>query len=493
MKRLSSATLAELPQGIRRPQYDRDGVEIGIVHLGLGAFHRAHQAVYTDDILARGDGGWGIVGVSLRSGDVRDRLAPQDCLYTSVERGAAGETLRIIGAVKKVLVAPEDPRAVLLKMSAPATRIVSMTITEKGYLRDPATGALMAEHPDIVHDLANPHTPRTMHGFVVEALARRHALAIGAFTLLCCDNLPANGTSLKNVVLAFARLRDENLSAWIERHVTFPCTMVDRIVPATTAEDIEKTARALGLHDAAPVVSEPFTQWVVEDDFVAGRPAWEDVGVEMTADVKPFEEMKLRLLNAAHSALAYLGFLGGYDFIHQAMDNAAYALFVRAMMDEEVTPGLHIAPGTDIEAYKDRLIERFHNPALHHRTAQIAMDGSQKLPQRLLSTVRACMARGQGFGRVALAIAAWMRYVSGVDENGNPIAVSDPMADELRAIADAHNGDIVGYAHAIVRIQKVFGDDLSKHVAFRTEVTRALHGLYRRGARAAVAQWGVNA
>ncbi len=490
MKCLSAATLTDLPHGIRRPRYDREAMGIGIVHLGIGAFHRAHQAVYTHDILEKSGGNWGIAGVSLRHRDVRDRLRPQNGLYTSVERGAAGETLRVIGAIKEVLVAPEDPRAVLALMAVPTTRIVSMTITEKGYLRNPASGALLREHPDIVHDLANPHAPRTMHGFVVEALARRRAQGVGAFTLLCCDNLPANGASLKNVVLAFARLRDESLCAWIADHATFPSTMVDRIVPATTPQDIETTARVLGLHDDAPVISEPFIQWVVEDNFAAGRPPWEDVGVEMTADVAPFEDMKLRLLNGAHSALAYLGYLGGYEYIHQTMNDRAYAAFVRSMMDEEVTPTLHIPHGTDIESYKDRLIERFHNPALHHRTAQIAMDGSQKLPQRLLGTVRSRIAGEAAYGRVALGIAGWIRYVSGVDENDNPIEIKDPLADDLRAIAMANAGNIARYAHAVLQVRQVFGDDLPKHSGFCAEVTGAVQSLYDFGARTTVAAWG---
>lgn len=487
MTRLSLETLEQLPENVQLPAYNPRGIGVGIVHLGIGAFHRGHQAIYNDDALALSGGDWGIVGVSLRSAGVRDRLEPQDSLYTYVERGADGENLRVIGSIIGTLVAPEDPEAVLSLMANASTRIVSMTITEKGYLRDSASGELMADHADIQHDLANPGTPRTMHGFVVEALARRHAAGTGPFTLLCCDNLPSNGVSLKQVVLGFARLRDAALAEWIEANVTFPCTMVDRIVPATTDEDIEKTAQALGLSDEAPVIGEPFIQWVVQDDFAAGRPAWEDVGVEMVLDVEPFEEMKLRLLNGSHSSLAYLGYLGGYDYIHQTMADENYATFVRALMDEEVTPTLDVPGGSDVEAYKDQLIARFRNPALHHRTWQIAMDGSQKLPQRLLNTVRSRIESGASYGHLALAVAAWMRYVTGINENGDAIEVSDPLAGELRSLADKHTGDVAAYVQAMLAVTEVFGEDLSDNAGFQDMVVKALESLYAQGAKATVA------
>lgn len=490
MARLSTSTLSDLPPSVRTPAYDHETVGIGMVHLGVGAFHRAHQAVFVDDVLARHGGDWAISGVSLRSPAVRDRLKAQDGLYSVTERGAGSETSRIIGAVKEILVAPEDPQAVLARMSATTTHIVSMTITEKGYLRDPATGVLMTNHPDIQFDLASPNAPKTMHGFVVEALSRRRNAGHGAFTLLSCDNLPANGQALEKVVLDFAKLRDPDLANWIADHATFPSTMVDRIVPATTEDDIQQTSRALGVQDEAPVLCEPFIQWVIEDDFAAARPAWESVGVEMVADVAPFEDMKLRLLNGSHSTLAYLGYLAGYEYIHQAMADADFAKFVCALMDCEATPTLHVPDGTDLEAYKHKLIERFKNPALHHRTWQIAMDGSQKLPQRLLEPIRDHIKSGTSFDRLALAVAGWMRYVTGIDEQGGAIEVSDPLATTLRTIADAHTGDVAAYVRALLGIAEIFGKDLAENDAFANAVTDALSSLYAIGARATVAASG---
>ncbi len=491
MARLSPETISNLPHTVQRPAYNRDGVGIGIVHLGVGAFHRAHQAVYTDEVIAKHGGDWGISGVSLQSPKVHDSLAPQDCLYTVAERGADTQNLRIIGALKEVLVATENPEAVLARIADPKTHIVSMTITEKGYLRDGASGdsgALLVDHPDIKHDLANPNSPRTMHGFVAGALNRRRQNGAGGLTLLSCDNLPANGKALKQVVLDFAKLLDEDLARWIEQNVTFPSTMVDRIVPATTDDDIKKISKTLGLDDMAPVVCEPFIQWAVEDDFAGPRPPWEDVGVQIVADVAPFEEMKLRLLNASHSALAYLGYLGGFEFIHQAMKNESYANFVRAMMDDEITPTLQIPVGTDVETYKNKLIERFKNPNLHHATWQIAMDGSQKIPQRLLQTIRARIKSNCSYDRLALPVAAWMRFVSGMDESGKAIDVRDPMSGRFKAIAGAENhaGDVAGYVSAMLGVREVFGDDLLLNNDFRETVTSALQSLYNNGARATV-------
>jgi fructuronate reductase len=348
MARLSTAALASLPSAVRRPAYDRGAVRTGIVHLGIGAFHRAHQAVYTDDVLASGDLAWGILGASLRSPDTRDALAPQDGLYALDLRDGAGEEVRVIGAVRDVLVAPEGPDALLRAMTDPDIRIVSLTVTEKGYCHNPATGELDPGHPDIVHDLAHPGSRRSAPGLIVEALAQRRAAGSSPFTVLSCDNLPANGETTRRVLVGLARLRDPDLGRFVDGEVACPSTMVDRIVPATTDADRERVTGLLGFEDLWPVVAEPFTQWVIEDRFSAGRPDWP--GATFVRDVEPFEFMKLRLLNASHSTLAYLGYLSGKETVAEAIADSAMERLVRGLMDEEVTPTLRPLPGFDLAA-----------------------------------------------------------------------------------------------------------------------------------------------
>jgi fructuronate reductase len=458
------------------------------VHLGIGAFHRAHQAVYIDNRLSAGETGWAVCGASLRSPDTAEALRPQDGLYTVAVRSGEGEDLRVIGAVRRLLVAPDDPEALLAAMTDPQVRIVSLTVTEKGYCHDPATGELREDHPDIAADPQFPHGPRSTPGFLVEALARRKERGVPPFTVLCCDNLPANGHTVARVVGRFAALRDPALGRWVEDTVAFPSTMVDRIVPATTDADRESVASALGVSDAWPVVTEPFTQWVVEDSFTMGRPRIEESGAELVADVAPYELMKLRLLNGSHSTLAYLGYLSGYETVAQAMADPALARLVRGLMDEEVTPTLAVPPGADLESYKNALIARFRNPALRHRTWQIAMDGSQKLPQRLLGTIRERLQKGAPIPRLSLAVAAWMRYVTGRDDQGQPIDVRDPMQARLRAIADEAGPVAERLAPALMNVREVFGD-LSSDPRFARPVTDALDRLFRSGARQTVSDF----
>lgn len=487
IKRLSFTTLAELPAAIARPAYDARSTGVGIVHLGIGAFHRAQTAAYTDDALALAPGDWGVCGVSLRSPDVRDRLAAQDGLYTSVEKSPEGVRRRIIGCVREVLFLGEERDRVRQRLESPATQIVSLTVTEKGYCHDPATGQLNLAHPDIVHDLADPAHAASAPGLIVAALAARRAAGAPAFTLLCCDNLPHNGALLRGLTLAFARLRDAALARWIEDHASFPSTMVDRIVPATTEADIADNDVALGLHDAAPVVHEPFRQWVIEDRFVGARPAWERAGAQFVADVAPFEAMKLRLLNASHSAFAYLGYLAGYDYIYQVAAQAHFVAFMRRLMREEVAPTLALPSGVDLAAYQEALVRRFANPALPHRTWQIAMDGSQKLPQRILGTVRDNLAAGRKIDLLALAVAGWMRYVSGSDERGREIKVSDPMAPEFARLAAAHRGHPEALASGLLSLHAIFGRDLPVDPRFAGPVARSLAALFRDGAERTVA------
>ncbi|OBQ94323.1 mannitol dehydrogenase family protein [Mesorhizobium sp. AA23] len=420
--RLSNASIAQLPGAIAVPRYDRGAVTPGIVHLGVGAFHRAHQAAYVDAVLADGDTGWGIIGVSLRSPDTRDALSPQDGLYTLAVRESAGEQLQIIGSIVSLLVAPEDPDAVLTALTDPRTRIVTLTITEKAYLRA-ADGSLDETHPDIVHDLGNPGSPRTAHGFLAEALARRRAAGTPPFTVLCCDNLPANGATLHKLLLEFAKLRDlrlarqgdaglarqddTELARHVANEVAFPSSMVDRIVPATTDSDRARIAGELGLEDAWPVMTEPFCQWVIEDRFPTGRPAWEKFGVTMVEHVGPFEDMKLRLLNGAHSGIAYLGLLSGHATVDRAFADPSIRRFVDALWAEAV-PTLPQDAGLDTAAYTAELAQRFSNTALAHRTAQIANDGSQKLPQRIVASAIECLEAGTEFVHLTLVVAAWI-------------------------------------------------------------------------------------
>jgi fructuronate reductase len=483
--RLSLSALERLPAEVARPIYDMNAVRIGIVHLGIGAFHRAHQAVYVDDRLAAGETDWGICGASLRSPETADALVPQDGLYTVAIRSGSGERLRVIGAVRRLLVAPSNPAALLDAMADPTVRIVSLTVTEKGYCHDPAAGDLQPDHPDVVADLAAPERPRSVPGVLVEALRRRRTSGVAPFTVLCCDNLPENGHTVGRVLVQFAGLRDPDLGRWVENEVAFPSTMVDRIVPATSDSDRTAVAARLRVSDAWPVMTEPFTQWVIEDRFGNGRPRFEDAGAELVADVAPYELMKLRLLNGSHSTLAYLGYLAGYETVSDVMTDPAFVRLVQGLMDEEVTPTLSLPPGADLAGYKRSLLERFTNPALKHRTWQIAMDGSQKLPQRLLGTIRDRLAAGAPIPRLALGVAAWMRYVTGIDEQGRPIDVRDPLAKRLRGLAD-EAGPADRLAPALFSVREVFGDDLPRDPRFTKPVTDALDALFRNGARAVV-------
>jgi fructuronate reductase len=484
--RLSLASLSSLPPGVQRPAYDPTGIAVGIVHLGLGAFHRAHQAVFTDAILGR-DPRWGICGVSLKTPRATAVLAAQDGLYTVLTKGLEGTSARVIGALRETMFAGADRGALVARLADPRVTVVTLTVTEKGYCHDPASGKLNFEHADIAHDLADPGAPVSAVGLLVAALARRRDAAAGSLNVICCDNLPQNGRVLEGLVQAFAQRRDPSLAAWIERHAAFPCTMVDRIVPATTPADIAETAKLLGVDDAAPVMTEPYNSWVIEDRFVAARPAWEDAGANVVSDVAPFETMKLRMLNGSHSTMAYLGFLMGHEFIWQASSDPLLAEHVQRQMAEEIAPTLRPPPGADPAHYAAELMTRFRNPALPHRTQQIAMDGSQKLPQRLLNTVRDRMNGGGSYAHLALAVAGWIRYASGTDEHGRAIEVSDPMAPTFAGIAFAAVGDAGRIADGFLDLVPVFGADLAASEPFRAAVRGNVVRLFRDGARATLA------
>ena len=464
--------------------YDRARVRPGIVHLGVGAFCRAHLAVYVDDVLAS-DPTWGIVGISLKRPTTRDALAPQGSLYTLAVCGESGMETRVIGALLQVLDATTQLPETLATLAEPDVRIVSLTVTEKGYCHDPATGALDVQHPDIMRDLAQPYAPVSAPGLLVRALELRRAAGLAPFTVLCCDNLPSNGETAARVVAGFADLRAPELGDFIRREVSFPSTMVDRIVPATTEDDRRRVQEATGRYDAWPVMTEPFTQWVVEDRFSSARPPFELAGVQMVSDVRPYELTKLRLLNGSHSALAYLGYLAGYELVSEAIADADMRTFIQDFMTDEVMSTLPGGVG-DLAAYRDALLERFANPALRHRTWQIAMDGSQKLPQRLLGTIRDRLARNLPVTRAALGVAGWMRYVSGIDERGREIDVRDPLVARLREIASAASGSPKRLVEGLLGVSEVFGGDLPRDDSFRSVLTGHLLSLFDRGALATV-------
>ncbi|WP_231710244.1 mannitol dehydrogenase family protein [Roseibium limicola] len=444
----------------------------GIVHLGLGAFFRAHGALYIEEAMQASGGDWGIIGVSLQSSAMHDRLAPQDFVYTAQELGPNGEQLHQVGVVTDVLVARQDPDAVLATLADPGIRLVTLTITEKGYCHDPATGRLNMAHPDISHDLDSEH-PVSSIGFLVQALARRRDAGLPPFTVLSCDNLPDNGRLLRGIVLEFAGKLDADLAHWIAEEGRFPSSMVDRIVPATKPEDIDALATKTGVLDEAPVLHEPFRQWVIEDDFVEAygadaRPDFGAVGVELVANITPYEDMKIRMLNGTHSSLAYLGYLAGYETISETVADPVFAEFVTHLWRHEIMPSFTPPPGVDLKAYAEALFQRYANPAIRHRTWQIAMDGSQKLPQRLLGTVRDNLADRRDCLGLSTAIAAWMIYVGGTDLDGKPIDVRDPLADKLKALSDS--GTTPGEkVVALLSVEEIFDPQLVKGLRLHVE------------------------
>lgn len=485
MKRLSLPALAGLPAGVARPGYDRSAVTPGIVHLGVGAFHRGHQAVFIDDCLNRGETGWGIVAASLRSPTTRDALAPQDNLYTYCERDGGTESLRIVGSIIECLVAPEDPTRLIERLADPRVRIVTLTVTEKGYLADLSRGALLAGHPDIRHDLENPESPRTIHGFLFAASRRRRDEGSVPLTLVSCDNLPSNGRLLQALLGEFARLADPGHGPGIVEALSCPCVMVDRIVPATTEADREGIAARLGVEDAWPVVAEPYFRWVIEDRFPHGRPSLEKSGAEFVADVEPFEHMKLRMLNGAHTAIAAIGQIAGLETIADTYGREEVRRFIDAYW-AEVTPTL--APEVDGETYMAGLRGRFANPALKHRAAQIATDASQKVPQRILAPLGELLERDRTCDAVTTALALWIRSCAQLDEQGRPIAMNDPAFDGWTA-PDQAKDDAETVVAGFLGFTRVFGPDWRERGDFVAALTRRYDTIRTRGVFGALAQF----
>jgi mannitol 2-dehydrogenase len=429
---LCDDTVADLPGGVDVPGYDRTSLEPAVVHIGVGGFHRAHQAVYFDELARTGvSTAWGITGVGLRSPQMGEVLGDQDRLYTLVVRGPEGDDVRVIGSVIRYLYAPEDPEAVLDTLADPRTRLVTLTITGTAY----PTGDLDPTDAGVRADVDTPGTPGTAFGYLVEALDRRRRAGLGGFTVLSCDNAQHNGDLARGAVLATARLRDAELADWIAAHVTFPGSMVDRITPETTPERRDEIASAHGVDDRWPVITEPFSQWIVEDRFCAGRPPLDAVGVQFVDDVRPYEVMKTRMLNGAHSALGHLASLAGFTTTAEAMADATIAGYVRGYL-EEVATGLLAVPGVDLEAYTATLLERFSNPEISDELTRLCRRSSTKVPSYVLPSLQVAVDSDGPRAHLVLAVAAWMRYLRGTDDAGRPVEVTDARAEELRSLAE---------------------------------------------------------
>ena len=483
MPALSTATVPTVHFPV--PHYDRSQVTTGIVHFGVGAFHRSHEAMYLDRLMNQGKAfDWGICGVGVLPSDrrMREVMADQDCLYTLVLKHADGTwEPRVIGSIVQYLFAPDDPEAVIEKLADPATRIVSLTVTEGGYNVDLVTGEFDATSPTVVQDLQPAAVPRTVFGLITEGLARRRDRGLPAFTIMSCDNIQGNGHLAQRVFTAFARLRDPKLGDWVAEQVRFPNSMVDRITPATTDEDKAMIATRYGIDDGWPVLSEPFVQWVLQDDFATDRPPLEDVGVQLVPDVEPYELMKLRLLNATHQAMSYLGYLAGYRLVHDVAQDPTFARFLLDYMTLEATPTLAPVPGIDIATYRTTLLERFSNPGVRDTVARNCALTSDRIPTFLLPVVREQLATGGDITRSAAVVASWARYAEGVDEQGNPIEVVDKLKDQLTAAAQRQQDQ----PDAFIQIRSIFGD-LADNEQFRAAYLAALQSLHQAGARATV-------
>ncbi len=486
MPALATGTLPLLADAVPTPTYNRSQVRTGIVHVGMGGFHRAHQAVYLDSLMSDGLAlDWGICGVGVLPQDarMRDVMAAQDGLYTVVVKHPDGRLEpRVVGSVVEYLLAPDDPDAVVEKMASPRTRIVSLTITEGGYNVHPVTGAFDSGDERVQADLVPGAAPATVFGLVVEALARRRARGLAPFTVMSCDNIQGNGDVARAMFSAFARLRDDDLGEWVEREVAFPNSMVDRITPVTTDADRAVLRERFDVDDAWPVVCEPYTQWVLEDHFTVGRPPLERVGVQVVDDVAPYETMKLRLLNGGHQVIGYLGYLAGYRYVHEVCQDPVFARFLLGYLDDEAAPTLPPVPGVDLRAYARTLVERFANAHVGDTLARLCAYGSDRIPPWVVPVVRDQRRTGGPFTRGALVLAAWARYAEGVDEAGRPIDVVDRARDRLvSAAVRQRDGGVPFLAEATL-----FGD-LAEDAGLVEVYSDLGDRLRRDGARAVVA------
>ncbi len=483
--RLSNSNLSKLNPEIKVPQYDRGELQQHIVHMGVGGFHRAHQAVYLDDLLAgEGTERWGECGIGVLKSDdrMRDALQGQDYLYTVIERSATAQSARVIGSLVDFLYAPENRQAAIERMAAAETRIVSLTITEGGYFINEGTGEFLVDHPEIQHDLHHPTEPVTSIGLIAEALDRRRKRGLPPFTVMSCDNLQSNGYVISRVLLAYAGLVNPALQNWIAEHVTFPSSMVDRITPATTKADIAFLSGKFSLEDAWPVVTEPFRQWVIEDHFCNGRPQWEKVGAQLISDVAPYEAMKIRLLNGSHLAITYLGALYGFTYIHEVMEDPLLNSYVKSFM-EEVTPVVPNIPGVSVTEYKSSLVERFSNPTINDQLTRVCSEGSAKLPKWLLPSILELLEQRRPTILLNLVVAAWIFYLGrGIDERGQPLNILDARRVELTEIASRAGTD----PRPMLAIRSIFDEKLPADPEFVQSVETALQMLSKSGVHATV-------
>jgi mannitol 2-dehydrogenase len=479
---LSDVNLSTLPPTVDVPGYDRAALRPGVVHIGVGGFHRAHQAVYFDELARRGLAeDWGLVGVGLHRPQMGEVMKAQDCLYMVVERGSQGTTARVVGVMGRYLYGPRDRPAVLDTLSDPATRLVTLTITGNGYLLTP-DGEFSIDDPLVASELEDPGRPDTVFGYLVEALERRRRAGVPPFTVLSCDNIPSNGAAARTMVVSFAELRDPDLARWIEANVSFPSSMVDRITPETTPEERDRVVNSFGVDDQWPVITEPFSQWVIEDDFCHGRPPLDQVGAQFVADVSPYELTKKRLLNGSHCALGYLGYLAGYRTTAEVMADPAFAAYISALVDE-VSPLLPEVEGIDLAEYKESLLDRLANPEMADQLARLCRRGATKVPSYLLPSISETLRAGRSAPMLTLAVAGWFRYLQGEDYAGEPIEVEGPMTEEMVELARRDGAD----PRPLLSVRDVFGD-LADDPAFVRDLHVASEAL-RAGPRETIETW----
>lgn len=483
---LSLAALGDLPAGVARPSYARGDLRAGIVHFGVGNFHRAHLQVYLDRLMNQGrDLDWAILGAGVTPYDVamRDALAPQDWLTTVVEQEAAGSSARVIGPMTG-FVSPMDGPAILAALADPAIRIVSLTVTEGGYFIDPATGAFAPDHPAIKADAANPDAPATVFGLILAGLKARRAAGVEPFTVMSCDNVPHNGVVTRNAVAGLAEAQDPKLGAWVRETVAFPNAMVDRIAPATSDRERRICVEKFGVGDAWPVFCEDYIQWVIEDNFPAGRPAWEEVGAQFVADVTPFEHMKIRILNGGHAIIAYPSGLMDVHFVHEGMEHPLVRAFLRKIEQEEIIPILPPVPGVDLDDYFALIERRFANPKIGDTIRRLALDGSNRQPKFIVPSIADNLAQGRAVEGLALESALWCRYCAGATDSGAAIAPNDPSWDRLNTVALAAKSDPMAW----LSMRDIYGET-ADHPSFREPFARWLHALDREGTEATLKRY----
>lgn len=485
--RLNDLTVNILKSNIYRSSYRRSG-DCTVVHLGVGAFHKAHQAVYFDRLMDIDKTNWMIQGASIRRPVAANQLNPQDGIFTLVERNGDQSWFQIVRSIKSVIDATAAPDLLVQSLSNPKTVLTTLTITEKGYNLHPSYGELNFENPSIIADINNLSAPVTAIGYLVAGLANRWRNGDRPFTVLSCDNISMNGQCTRRAVLDMSSKVDTNLSDWINAKVAFPSSMVDRIVPATTSDDIQKLESSIGMYDEALVNTEPFSQWVIEDNFCNIRPPLEKVGVQFTTNVEPYEKLKLRLLNAAHSTLAYLGSLAGYEYVHQAIDAPWFLSLIEKVWNEAETT-LDSIESFEITSYRSDLISRFKNKALQHRTEQIAIDGSQKICQRILNSIKERRNNRLRSPILTLSVAGWIRWLFGSDESGKNYKIIDPLAEKLKEIVETNENDFPTLVRTMITFEPVFGTEFASDSIFEIDLCNALSELTENGVATTVEKY----